>query len=45
MTTVFGSDYAAIYDVVYQEKDYAGEVDLIERLLARHGGPVSLSHS
>jgi len=37
MTTVFGPHYASIYDVVYRGKDYAAEVDLIERFLARHG--------
>jgi SAM-dependent methyltransferase len=37
MTPVFGRDYADVYDAIYGAKDYAGETDLIERLLARHG--------
>jgi SAM-dependent methyltransferase len=35
--TVFGADYAGCYDILYGAKDYAGEVDLVERLLARYG--------
>ena len=35
--TVFGADYADVYDVLYRAKNYGGEVDLIERVLARHG--------
>jgi SAM-dependent methyltransferase len=44
MTTVFGPDYAGIYDALYRGKDYAGEVELIEQLLMRHGasGPHSI---
>jgi SAM-dependent methyltransferase len=44
VTTVFGADYAGCYDVLYRAKDYAGEVDLVERLLAKHGvaGPQSI---
>ena len=38
MTAVFGPDYAGSYDLIYRAKDYAGEVALIERLLAKHGG-------
>lgn len=37
MTGVFGRDYADVYDAIYGAKDYAGEADLIERRLARHG--------
>jgi SAM-dependent methyltransferase len=37
MNEVFGRNYADIYDAIYRGKDYAGEVDLIERILARHG--------
>jgi SAM-dependent methyltransferase len=42
--TVFGADYADCYDILYRAKDYAGEVDLVERLLAKHGaaGPKSI---
>jgi SAM-dependent methyltransferase len=37
VTEPFGRDYADAYDALYRNKDYEGEVDLIERLLARHG--------
>jgi SAM-dependent methyltransferase len=38
---VFGRDYAAAYDVLYQDKDYVAECDLLERLFERYGdGPV-----
>jgi SAM-dependent methyltransferase len=33
----FGRDYADAYDALYRNKDYEGEVDLIERVLTRHG--------
>lgn len=33
----FGQDYADAYDAIYRAKDYQGEVDLIERILVRHG--------
>ena len=39
MTAVFGRDYADVYDAIYGAKDYAGEADLIERMLARHRVP------
>ena len=39
MTAVFGRDYADVYDALYRTKDYQGEVDLIERIMARHGVP------
>jgi SAM-dependent methyltransferase len=44
MTAVFGRDYADVYDAIYHAKDYAGEVELTGRLLARHGvtGPCRL---
>jgi SAM-dependent methyltransferase len=35
--TEFGLSYAKIYDAIYRSKDYDGEVDLIERILVRHG--------
>ena len=35
--TEFGPGYAKIYDAIYRSKDYDGEVDLIERILLRHG--------
>jgi SAM-dependent methyltransferase len=35
--TEFGPGYAKIYDAIYRSKDYDGEVDLIERILVRHG--------
>ena len=37
MSVAFGRDYANVYDAIYRSKDYEGEADLIERLLARHG--------
>ena len=37
MTETFGRDYADAYDALYRAKDYQGEVDLIERILVRHG--------
>jgi SAM-dependent methyltransferase len=32
--TVFGPDYAGAYDELYQDKDYAAECDLLERVFA-----------
>jgi SAM-dependent methyltransferase len=41
MSAVFGSVYADAYDTLYQDKDYAAECDLIERVFREHGrGPV-----
>jgi SAM-dependent methyltransferase len=41
MNEVFGSIYADAYDLLYREKDYTAECDLIERLLESHrDGPV-----
>ncbi len=37
MSDVFGEKYAGIYDALYGTKDYAGEADLIARLLTRYG--------
>jgi SAM-dependent methyltransferase len=37
LTQIFGSDYAGVYDAIYRDKDYEGEVDLVERILARNG--------
>ena len=44
MNEVFGRDYADVYDAIYRGKDYAGEADLIDRMLARHAAvrPVRL---
>jgi SAM-dependent methyltransferase len=39
VSAVFGRDYAEVYDAIYRAKDYEGEADLIELLLARHGVP------
>ena len=37
---VFGRDYAAAYDDLYQDKDYVAECDLIERVFETYGqGP------
>jgi SAM-dependent methyltransferase len=35
--SVFGTVYAGAYDALYGEKDYSGECDLIENLLAEFG--------
>lgn len=41
MNPAFGDTYSSAYDQLYREKDYAGECDLVERLLARYAqGPV-----
>src|SRR6266498_3666978 len=37
MNEVFGSNYADAYDILYHDKDYAVECDLIERLFQRFG--------
>jgi SAM-dependent methyltransferase len=37
MSAVFGSGYATSYDLLYADKDYASECDLIERLIRRYG--------
>ena len=37
MSEVFGQGYAGVYDALYQAKDYEGETDLIERILAAQG--------
>jgi SAM-dependent methyltransferase len=37
VTEPFGQSYAGTYDAIYRSKDYAGEVDLVERILLRHG--------
>ena len=34
--TVFGEKYAAVYDALYHDKDYAAECDLIEAVFTRH---------
>jgi SAM-dependent methyltransferase len=34
---VFGADYAAAYDALYQDKDYAAECDLIEQIFELYG--------
>src|SRR5918911_1221855 len=36
-TSVFGAEYSAAYDLLYQDKDYEAEVDLIERVFAIYG--------
>jgi SAM-dependent methyltransferase len=35
--TTFGSDYAGAYDHLYQDKDYAGECDLLEHVFRQYG--------
>jgi len=37
MSNVFGSVYGGVYDLLYQDKDYAAECDLIERLFHTYG--------
>jgi SAM-dependent methyltransferase len=37
MKAVFGSGYATSYDLLYADKDYAAECDLIERLVREYG--------
>jgi SAM-dependent methyltransferase len=37
VTEIFGENYADAYDAIYRSKDYDSEVDLIERILLRHG--------
>lgn len=37
MTEVFNAAYSDAYDLIYGEKDYAGECDLIERLFQIYG--------
>jgi SAM-dependent methyltransferase len=36
MTGVFDSDYAKVYDLLYQDKDYAGEASYIAGLVRKH---------
>ena len=35
--SVFGAEYSAAYDLLYQDKDYEAEVDVIEHVFATHG--------
>jgi len=37
MSQVFGSIYAGMYDQLYDDKDYASECDLIERIFKSYG--------
>ncbi|MDQ3964083.1 MAG: class I SAM-dependent methyltransferase [Actinomycetota bacterium] len=37
MSEIFGSSYAANYDLFYAEKDYEGEVDTLGEILSKHG--------
>ena len=42
MSSVFGSAYSGAYDLLYTDKDYAGECNVIEEILRRHSEfPVS----
>jgi SAM-dependent methyltransferase len=38
MTEVFKRNYSDTYDLIYGEKDYEGECDLVERLFQTYGG-------
>ena len=40
MTDVFGQEYAAAYDLLYADKDYDAECDLLERIFRESGRPV-----
>jgi len=37
--SVFSAAYSSEYDTLYRDKDYAGECDLVERVLRAAGGP------
>ena len=37
MTDVFGAGYAELYDLLYRDKDYDAEVELLEQVFDRHG--------
>ncbi len=37
MSTVFGERYSALYDSLYQDKDYVAECDLLERIFSEFG--------
>ena len=37
MTLPFGKPYASVYDAFYVDKNYASEVDLIERIVGQYG--------
>jgi SAM-dependent methyltransferase len=39
VTDPFGASYAGSYDALYEEKDYAGEVDAIDGAIRRDGRP------
>lgn len=42
MSSTFGREYAGVYDALYADKDYEGEVALVEAVFARFGdGAVS----
>jgi len=37
MSDVFGTTYAGLYNLLYSDKDYEAECDLIDRLIQRYG--------
>jgi SAM-dependent methyltransferase len=37
MRNIFGNEYASAYDVLYSDKDYAAECDLIEQVIRDYG--------
>ena len=42
MNEIFGSTYADAYDLLYEEKDYLAECDLLESLFQTYGvGPIN----
>ena len=43
MSEEFGAGYVQSYDALYREKDYAGECDLIERIIRSYGHRATVS--
>jgi SAM-dependent methyltransferase len=44
LSASFGNQYADVYDILYRDKDYAGEVALLDRIFAEQGrsGPLDI---
>ena len=36
MSDIFGSSYSDSYDLLYEEKDYDGECDVLERIFQEY---------
>ncbi|PWR70691.1 class I SAM-dependent DNA methyltransferase [Methanospirillum lacunae] len=43
MNTLFGKDYADTYDLLYQDKDYDAECNLLEEIIKEHANQAVLS--